>query len=154
MSLIKIINILIFIFIINCSGNKVSNYHGVKKLEIKYSQIIVNKSNKNDILKIIGPPSSISDFNENKWFYIERLKSNQSLLKLGTQKIKINNILLVELDNKGILIDKKLLNIENMNDLKYLDDTTTKDFKNNNFMFNLLSSLREKINAPARNRGN
>ena len=154
MSFIKIINILIFIFIINCTGNKVSNYHGVKKLEIKYSQIIVNKSNRNDILKIIGPPSSISDFNENKWFYIERLKSNQSLLKLGTQKIKINNILLVELDNKGILIDKKLLNIENMNDLKYLDDTTTKDFKNNNFMFNLLSSLREKINAPARNRGN
>ena len=154
MSFIKIIYILIFIFIINCSGNKVSNYHGVKKLEIKYSQIIVNKSNKNDILKIIGPPSSISDFNENKWFYIERLKSNQSLLKLGTQKIKINNILLVELDNKGILIDKKLLNIENMNDLKYLEDTTTKDFKNNNFMFNLLSSLREKINAPARNRGN
>ena len=154
MSFIKIINILIFIFIINCSGNKVSNYHGVKKLEIKYSQIIVNKSNKNDILKIIGPPSSISDFNENKWFYIERLKSNQSLLKLGTQKIKINNILLVELNNKGILIDKKLLSIENMNDLKYLDDTTTKDFKNNNFMFDLLSSLREKINAPARNRGN
>ena len=154
MSFIKIINILIFIFIINCSGNKVSNYHGVKKLEIKYSQIIVNKSNRNDILKIIGPPSSISDFNENKWFYIERLKSNQSLLKLGTQKIKINNILLVELNNKGILIDKKLLNIENMNDLKYLEDTTTKDFKNNNFMFNLLSSLREKINAPARNRGN
>ena len=154
MSFIKIINILIFIFIINCSGNKVSNYHGVKKLEIKYSQIIVNKSNRNDILKIIGPPSSISDFNENKWFYIERLKSNQSLLKLGTQKIKINNILLVELNNKGILIDKKLLNIENMNDLKYLDDTTTKDFKNNNFMFDLLSSLREKINAPARNRGN
>ena len=154
MSFIKIINILIFIFIINCTGNIVSNYHGLKKLEIKYSQIIVNKSNRNDILKIIGPPSSISDFNENKWFYIERLKSNQSLLKLGTQKIKINNILLVELNNKGILIDKKLLNIENMNDLKYLDDTTTKDFKNNNFMFNLLSSLREKINAPARNRGN
>ena len=154
MFVIKFFYFIIFIIIINCSGNKVSNYHGVKKLEIKYSQIIVNKSNRNDILKIIGPPSSISDFNENKWFYIERLKSNQSLLKLGTQKIKINNILLVELNNKGILIDKKLLNIENMNDLKYLDDTTTKDFKNNNFMFNLLSSLREKINAPARNRGN
>ena len=61
--------------------------------------------------------------------------------------------MIVELNNKGILIDKKLLNIENMNDFKYLDNTTQKDFKNNNFMFNLLSSLREKINAPARNRG-
>ena len=141
------------IFIINCSGNKVSNYHGVKRLETKFSQIHVNTSNKNDILKIIGPPSSISDFNKNKWFYFERLKSNQSLIKLGAQKIKKNNILIVELNNKGVLIDKKLLSINNMNDLKYLETTTQKDFKNTNFMFNLLSSLREKINAPARNRG-
>ena len=113
----------------------------------------MNTSNKNDILKIIGPPSSISDFNKNKWFYFERLKSNQSLIKLGAQKIKKNNILIVELNNKGVLIDKKLLSINNMNDLKYLETTTQKDFKNTNFMFNLLSSLREKINAPARNRG-
>ena len=141
------------IFIINCSGNKVSNYHGVKRLDTKFSQIYVNTSNKNDILKIIGPPSSISDFNKNKWFYFERLKSNQSLIKLGAQKIKKNNILIVELNNKGVLIDKKLLSINNMNDLKYLETTTQKDFKNTNFMFNLLSSLREKINAPARNRG-
>ena len=153
MSFIKFILILISIFIINCSGNKVSNYHGVKRLDTKFSQIYVNTSNKNDILKIIGPPSSISDFNKNKWFYFERLKSNQSLIKLGAQKIKKNNILIVELNNKGVLIDKKLLSINNMNDLKYLETTTQKDFKNTNFMFNLLSSLREKINAPARNRG-
>ncbi len=82
------------IFIINCSGNKVSNYHGVKSLETKFSQFHVNTSNKNDILKIIGPPSSISDFNKNKWFYFERLKSNQSLIKLGAQKIKKNNIII------------------------------------------------------------
>ena len=151
----KIFLLFIFFFItINCSGNKVTNYHGAKLLEKKFDEIHINISNKNDLIKIIGPPSTISHFNPNKWFYIERLKSNQSLLKLGTQKIKKNNILIVELNNKGILIDKKLLNIENMNDFKYLDDTTQKDFKNNNYMFNLLSSLREKINAPARNRGN
>ena len=142
MSFIKYIIPLIFILTINCGGNKVSNYHGVKKLETKYSILQVNVTNKNDLINIIGPPSSISDFNKNKWFYIERLKSNQSLIKLGTQKIKKNNILVVELNDKGILIDKKLLNMENMN-----------DFKNNNFMFTLLTSLREKINAPARNRG-
>ena len=150
----KFLLIILFLFIVNCSTNKVSNNHGFISLQAKYEKITINKTNKNDILKKIGPPSSVSNFNKNKWFYIERLKSNQSLLKLGTQKIKINNILLVELNNKGILIDKKLLNIENMNDFKYLENTTQKDFKNNNFMFNLLSSLREKINAPARNRGN
>ena len=112
----------------------------------------INITNKNDLLDYIGPPSSISDFNKNKWFYIERLKGNQSLIKLGKQKIKKNNILVVELNNSGILIDKKLLNLNNMNDVKYLEETTEKDFKNNNFMFTVFTSLREKINAPARNR--
>ena len=74
------------------------------------------------------------------------------MIKLGKQKIKKNNILVVELNNSGILIDKKLLNLENMNDVKYLEETTEKDFKNNNFMFTVFTSLREKINAPARNR--
>ena len=152
MSLIKILISLILIFTINCSGNKVSNYHGAKFLEDKYNEIILDKTNKNDLINLIGPPSTISDFNKNKWFYIERLKGNQSLIKLGKQKIKKNNILVVELNNSGILIDKKLLNLNNMNDVKYLEETTEKDFKNNNFMFTVFTSLREKINAPARNR--
>ena len=143
---------MIFIFTVNCGGNKVSNYHGVKKLEAKYEKLQINITNRNDLIKIIGPPSSVSDFNKNKWFYIERLKSNQSLIKLGTQKIKKNNILIVELNNSGILIDKKLFNITNMNDVRHIENITQKDIKKNNFMYTVITSLREKINAPARNR--
>ena len=84
----KYFYILIFVFIVNCTGNKVSNYHGTNKLENKFDKIKINKTNKNDLLRLIGPPSSKSVFNQNIWFYIERLKSNQSLFKLGTQKIK------------------------------------------------------------------
>ena len=155
MSLINriILLFLTILFIYTCSGNKVTNYHGIKGLEAKFNKIQINSTNKNDLIKLIGPPSTISEFDENKWIYMERLKSNQSLIKLGTQKIKKNNILIVELNDKGILIDKKLLNMENMNDVKYLNSITEKEFKNNNFMFTLLTSLREKINAPARNRG-
>lgn len=153
MSFIKLLIPLIFIFIINCGGNKVSNYHGIKKLVNKYDKLQINVTNKNDLISIIGQPSSKSNFNENKWFYIERIKGNQSLLKLGTQKIKKNNILIVELDETGILIYKKLLNLDDMNDVKYLETTTEKDFKNNNFMYEVLTSLREKINAPAKTRG-
>ena len=149
---IKFICLLFIIFIINCSGNKVSNYHGVKRLESKYNEIKVNISNKNDLINIIGPPSSISEFDENKWFYIERLKTNQSLIKLGTQKIKKNNVLIVKLNNFGILESKELLDLNNMNDVKYLKKTTQKDFKNDNFLYGVFSSLREKINAPAKNR--
>ena len=152
MFFINYIIIILFIFIVNCSGNKVSNYHGVKLLEAKYDKIEINKSNKNDLIKIIGPPSSISEFNKNKWFYIERLKSNQSLIKLGNQKIKKNNILIIELDNKGILKKKELLNLDNMNDIKYSKSITTKEFKDDKFLSGVFSSLREKINAPMRNR--
>ena len=148
-----IISAIILIFITNCTGNKVSNYHGVKNLEDKYDKIILNKTNRNDLIKLIGPPSTISDFNNNKWVYIERLKTNQSFLKLGTQKMKKNNILIVELNKNGILKNKKLLNLNNMNDIKYLKTTTNKEFKNENLLYNVFTSLREKINAPARNRG-
>tara|TARA_Y100000768_G_scaffold284354_1_gene218899 strand:+ start:587 stop:1048 length:462 start_codon:yes stop_codon:yes gene_type:complete len=149
---IKYLYILLFITIINCSGNKVSNYHGQKSLELKFDQLRINVTNKNDIIKIIGPPSIISDFNENKWFYVERLKTNQSLLKFGAQRIKKNNILIVELNNSGILIDKKLLDISDMNDLKYAKKETSKDFVNKNVLYDVFSSLREKINAPVRNK--
>ena len=148
----KYLYIFFFILIVNCSGNKVSNYHGSKLLDEKYNKIFINKTNKNDLILIIGPPSSISDFNNNKWYYFERLKSNQSLLKLGKQKIKKNNILVVELNGDGILIDKKLFNLEDMNDLKYLKTTTQKEFKKDGMMYNVFSSLREKINSPIRNK--
>ena len=144
--------IFIFIFIINCSGNKVSNYHGTKFLEVKYKEIEINVTNKNDLLKIIGPPSTVSDFDENKWFYFERLKTNQSLIKLGQQKIKENNIIIVELSNNGIVKNKKLLGIDDMNNLNYFKDVTTKDYKNTSVIYGVFSSLTEKINAPLRNR--
>ena len=102
--------------------------------------------------KIIGPPSTISDFNENLWFYFERLKTNQSLVKLGAQKIKKNNILIIELNNKGILKSKRILNLDDMNDVEYIKTVTTKEFKNDNLIYGVFSSLREKINAPLRNR--
>ena len=148
----KFIIIIIFLFIINCSGNKVSNFHGSKQLETKFNIIKVNKTNKNDLVKLIGPPSSVSDFDNNKWFYIERLKTNQSLIKLGNQKIEKNNVLIVQLDNFGIVKEKKLLDLENMKDVKYLNTTTEKDFKNENILYDVFSSLREKINAPSKNR--
>ena len=150
---IKYFFLIIFIIIVNCSGNKVSNYHGTKLLDIKYKEIKINVTNKNDLLKIIGPPSTVSDFDENKWFYFERLKTNQSLIKLGNQVIKKNNILVVELNNKGILKNKYLLDLDNMNDLKYLKKITTKEFKNDrNIITGLLISFRERINAPMKNR--
>ena len=148
----KIFLILFLLFTLNCSSNKVSNNHGFASLETKFEKIIINKTNKNDIINIIGPPSSISNFNKNKWFYIQRNKRNQSLFKLGIKKIDKNNILIVIFNNKGILSDKKIIKLNDMNDINYVKDITEKEFKQNNMLFKIFSSLREKANAPTRNR--
>ena len=148
----RIFFIFLFLITLNCSPNKVSNNHGFISLQSKFEKIIINKTNKNDILSIIGPPSSISSFDENKWFYIQRIKKNQSLIKLGVKKIDKNNILVVRFNNKGILRSKKILNINDMNDIKFSKDITEKEFKQNDILFKVFSSLREKANAPTRNR--
>ena len=141
--------IIIFLFTLNCSINKVSNLHGYRSMGDKYEKIVIAKSNKNDLRKIIGPPSSISKFND-IWFYIERKKTNQSLYKLGKKKISSNNVLIVEFNSLGLVENKSLLDLSDMNDLKIAEKKTEKKFSQDNFVYNLLSTLREKVNAPTR----
>ena len=148
----RIFFIIFFLFIVNCSSNKVSINHGFISLQAKYEKIKINETNKNDIVKIIGPPSSISNFDENKWFYIQTKKENQSLFKLGIKKIQKNDVLVVSFNNKGILNDKKILNLNDMNNIKYVKNITEKEFKQNNTVYKILSSLREKANSSVRNR--
>jgi len=144
--------LILFLFTLNCSANKVSKNHGYSSLETKFNKISINKTNKNDVIDKIGPPSSISEFDNNKWFYIERKKTNQSLLKLGLKKINKNNVLIIIFNNKGIIENKKILNLNDMNDVKYAKDMTEKKYGKGNFMYGVLSSFREKINAPIRNK--
>lgn len=144
-----IILFMLFLFTMNCSINKVSNVHGFRLLETKYDQITVNTSNKNDIRKKIGPPSSISSFN-NIWFFVERKKTNQTIFKLGKKKISKNNILVLEFDTAGILKYKGLLDVSDMNNIKTVKKKTSKQFQQDNKLYNITSTLREKINAPAR----
>ena len=148
----RIILIILYFFITACSSNKVSKNHGFISLESKLESIITNKSNKNDIVADIGYPSSISKFNSNKWFYIERKQTNQSLFKLGIKRISKNNILVIEFNNKGLVDNKRLVNLNDMNELKYVKKITTKEFEQDNTLYNIFSSVREKVNAPARNR--
>ncbi len=145
----NILFITILFFLLNCSTNKVSNTHGFKFVEKSFDKIILNKSNKNDVRKLIGPASSMSKFDDT-WIYIERKKINQSLFKLGKKRITKNNILILNFNNKGLVSDKQLLNLNNMNDIKIAEKTTKKKFGQDNFTYNLLSTLREKINAPTR----
>ena len=138
-----------FLFTLNCSLNKVSNTHGSRFIEAKYDKIVINKSNKNDVRKLIGPPSSLSNF-DNTWFYIERKKTNQSLFKLGKQKISTNNVIILEFNQTGIVAKKDFLKLEDMNDIIINEKNTQKKFGQKNILYDVVSSVRDKVNAPSR----
>ena len=146
----RFIILFIVVFLASCTQNKVTSNHGVLSLEKKYNEIFIKKTNKNDILDILGPPSTESTFNNNIWIYVERKKTNQTIIKLGKKKIEKNNVLVLELDERGILVKKELYDLNKMNKLDFSKNTTEKTYSKNTFMYNLLTSLREKINAPRR----
>ena len=144
----KKIIIFIFLITISCGNNKVVKNHGIIALEKKSDQIMLSKSNKNDVLDILGKPSTISLFDKNSWFYMESEKVNQSLFKLGKSKIQKNNILLISFNNYGIVDTKKIYTINDMKKLNIVKNTTVKKYDETSFAGKLLKSLDQKINAP------
>ena len=140
--------VLSLLFISNCSLNKVIKHHGVHYLDIKEKQLVINQTNKNDILKILGPPSTKGMFDNNVYIYIERKTSSSKLRKLGKKKLLTNNVLIVEINNKGILASKEFLNKEKINKIDFSESTTDKNYSKRSFVYGFLSSMRQKINDP------
>ena len=138
----------IFFILVNCSLNKVIIHHGVHNLDKKQLKLKVNSTNKNDIVQLIGPPSTKSSFDNDVYIYIERKTSSSKITKLGKKKLLSNNVLVLEIDQKGILISKKFYNKEDMQKLKFDDDITGINFTKKSFVYNFLSSLRQKIDDP------
>ena len=110
--------------------------------------ILVNKSNKNDVIKVLGEPSTKSNFDKNVWFYIEQKKQNKSIIKLGKQYIEENNVLTIYFDNKGIVSKKKFLDKNDLKQIEFAKKETKPIYNNNSFMYEFLTSFRDKINAP------
>ncbi len=148
----KKILVIIFLITTSCSNNKVVNNHGINAIELKEKKIEINISNKEDVLNIIGYPSSISIFDENSWIYIERELINQSVLKLGRTKLEKNHILEVTFNNSGIVKNKKFYDLNDMNDLETVKETTTKKYETGSKLGKLIKSLEQKINSPKKNR--
>jgi len=145
----KILNIfIILLFITNCSLNKVIHHHGVHNLDKKQSKLKINQSNKNDIIKIIGPPLIKSTFNNDVFIYIEKKTSSSKLIKLGKKELLTNNVLVLDINNKGILIAKKFYNKEDMNKIKFDENSTMTTHSRNSFVYNFLYSLRQRIDDP------
>ena len=117
-------------------------------MEKKQVSLIVNKSNKNDIKKVLGNPSTKSKFDNDVWIYIERKQTQSELKKLGKMKIFKNDVLVLEIDNFGILKKKEFYNKDDMENIKIVKSTTESGFTRNSFIYDFMSSMRQKVNDP------
>ena len=141
--------LLLSIFLLSsCSLDKIIQHHGVHNLEKKQTKLEINKTNTNDIIRLIGPPSTKSTFDNDIYIYIERKTSNSKLFKMGNKDVIVNNILILEIDNKGVLLSKKFYNKDDMNKIDFDKNVTSIDYSKRSFIYNFLSSLRQKIDDP------
>tara|TARA_B100000780_G_C20794914_1_gene315667 strand:+ start:53 stop:517 length:465 start_codon:yes stop_codon:yes gene_type:complete len=138
----------IFLFISNCTLNKVIKHHGVHFLEKKQEQLVIGSSNSNDIIGLFGAPSTKGAFKDDIWIYIEITTSSSKYSLIGKKILVNNNVLILEIDNKGLLKKKSFLNKEDMNNLKFTESTTATDYTKNKFVYEFLNSVRQKINDP------
>ena len=138
----------LFLILSNCSFKPVVKHHGVHFLEKKQANLIINKSNKNDITKFLGSPSTKSKFDNDVWIYIERKQTQSKFRNLGRMKIYKNDVLVLEIDKYGILKKKKFYNKEDMKEIKIVEATTESGFQKNSFIYDFMSSMRQKINDP------
>ena len=136
------------LFLSSCTLNKVVQHHGVHSLEKKQTKLKVNTTNKNEIIKFIGPPSTKSTFDNDIYIYIERKTSSSKLIKLGKKNLIVNNVLVLEIDRKGILLSKKFYNKNDMKKLKFDESETGMNYSKKSFIYNFLSSVRQKIDDP------
>ena len=137
--------VIILFFITACKQNEVIKTHGIAYLDKREKLIIVNESNKNDTVNILGQPSTRGMTDDNLWIYIERTITRGKLLKFGRNYIKKNNVLVLEFDKYGILKKKEFYDKEKMKKVDFAKNITENDIRKQNFIYSFLSSIRQKM---------
>ncbi len=132
----------------NCSFKKVVKHHGVSFLEKKQKNLIINETNKNEIINLLGSPSTKSRFNNDVWIYIERKQTQSRLKNLGRMKIYKNDVLVLEIDGYGLLKKKDFYNLNDMKKINIVKNTTEGNITKNSFIYEFMSSMRQKMNDP------
>ena len=135
------------IILTGCQRNELVKTHGVAYLDKREKLIVVNKSNKNDTIKVLGQPSTKGMTDNNLWIYIERTKTRGAILKFGKSYLKKNNVLVLEFNKYGVLSNKKFYDKKNIKEIKFTQAFTENDIRRENFVYGFLSSIRQKMEA-------
>mgnify|MGYP007063628369 CR=1 FL=1 len=137
--------LLMLLFVVSCQRKEIIKTHGISYLEKREKLIIVNKSNKNDTINVLGQPATKGMTDENLWIYIERTITRGKLLKLGRNLVQKNNVLVLEFDRYGILKKKDFYNIQDMKEITFAKNITENEIRRENFIYSFLSSVRQKM---------
>ena len=136
---------IILLLIAGCNQNEVLKSHGVAYLNKREKLIIVNETNKNDAISVLGQPSTKGMTDDNLWIYIERTRTRGKLLKLGRNYLLKNNVLVLDFDKYGILQRKEFYDKKKMNEIKFAKNETENELRKENFIYSFLSSVRQKM---------
>ena len=139
------ISIIILFFLIGCQRDNIIRTHGIAYLDKRQELVVLNESNKNDVIKIFGQPATKGMTDDNVWIYIERTQTREKILKLGRNYLSKNNVLVLEFNKIGIVIKKDFFNKDNMEDVKFAKTITVNELKKENFIYSFLSSIRTKM---------
>ena len=108
-------------------------------------KLVINQSNTNDVIKIIGNPHSKSINNKYEWIYVERILTKGKYHKLGKSVLKTNNVLVLTFDKYGVLKSKKIYAKEDKKKVRFSDKETENDITQKSFVERFLSSVKEKM---------
>ena len=133
----------IFFLLTNCQ--KTTKTHGILFLENRYNKLQVNKTNANDVLKIVGNPHTKSISDKNTWIYIERILSKGKYHKLGQNIVKENNVLVLSFDKYGILKEKSFFDKKKLTDVRFTKEVTENNLSQKSFVQEFLQSIRTKM---------
>ena len=131
--------IFISLYILTSCGLKVTDNHGfVHDTNVNLNDFLVGKSTKEDILNILGTPSTKSTFDgEKSWFYVSsEFKKFVFLDGENTdQKILILSF------NKDIVSNKEILLKDSINDIAYEETITDSKGKKLSWIKSFFSNL-------------
>ena len=136
------ITFIIFCFstILSCSYKPVVKNNGIQNLDKRTELMTVGTTNKNDIIQLIGQTTLKEHPNENIWAYVETVEQK----KFGKKKIIKNTLLILEFDSRGVLKNKKILNKNDFNKLKFDEASTETYGLNNSFSKRIFSSIKKR----------
>ena len=148
---LKITSIILLFILVSCKLQEPLKSHGIIFLENRANKLIINKSNKNDVISIMGNPQIVEDENDLKWIYIERILTKGKYHKLGKNVLKENNILVLGFDRYGILNEKVFFDKEKIKKLKFSNKETESQLTKKSFVEKFLQSVKQKMYGNKKN---